>query len=67
MRRVLEDLRNIRQGETEVEEEYRKRTNEAVFRCGKVHSEDEKITLYIDGLSDTTRTVVARYQESGNR
>lgn len=41
--------------------------NKTVFRCGNVHSEDEKITRYIDGLSDTIRTVVTRYRESEHR
>ena len=67
MRKFLEDLRNIRQGEDEVEEAYRKRLNECVFRCGNVHSEDEKMTLYVDGLSDTIRMIVARYRESVHR
>jgi len=64
MREALEHLRNIRQGEMEAEEEYRKRLNQAIYRCGNVHEEDEKMTYYIDGLSDTIRMVVARYRES---
>lgn len=63
MSEVLKDLRNIHQGETKVEEEYRKRLNEEVFRCVNVHSQDEKFTLSIIRLSDTIRTVVARYRE----
>lgn len=51
MRIVIEDLRNIRRNEDDKEDEYRKRLNEAKLVCGKVHSEEEKITLYVDGLS----------------
>lgn len=67
MREVLEHLSNIRWDETEVEEEYRKKLNQAVFGCGNIYSADEKITLYINGLSGTIRTVVARYHESVHR
>lgn len=67
MRQILEDLRNIHQGEAEVKEEYRTLFNEAIFHCGNFHSEDENIALHIDGLLDTIRTVVARYRESVHR
>lgn len=64
---VLEDLRNLHQGEMEVEEVYQKRLNEAFFRCRNVHREDEKITLYINGLSETIQAVVDRYRERIHR
>lgn len=67
MPEVLEDLCSIRRGETEVEDAYQKRLNQAELRCGNVHSEDEKIALYINGLSNTIRTEVARYRESAHR
>ena len=67
MREVLADLRNIKQNANESEESYRKRLNEAIFRCGNVHTEDEKMTLYVDGLSETIRMVVARYRETIHR
>lgn len=67
MPEVLEYLRNIGQGEIEVAEEYRKRLKKAVLRCGNVQSKDEKINLYIDGLSGTTGKMVRRYQESVHR
>lgn len=67
IRKVLEDLRNITWGESEVEEDYRKIVNLAAFRCGNVENEDRKIDLYVDGLSNTIRTVVARYRESVHR
>lgn len=63
MSQVLEDLRNIGQGEAKVEEEYPKRLNEAIFRFVNVHSKDEKIIFYMDCLLETIRTVVASYRE----
>lgn len=61
---VLEDLYNIRQGEAELEEEYCKRLNQAVFRRGNIHMDDEKINAYINALSDSIRTVAGRYCQS---
>lgn len=62
MREVLEDLPNVHQKPHEVEEDYCKCLNEAIFRCANVQSEAEKITLYGDGLSNTIPMVVARYR-----
>lgn len=45
MRQALEYLRIIRQGETEVEEEYHEILNEVIFRCENVHRTDGKITV----------------------
>ena len=39
---ALESLRNIRQASTEAEENYRKRLNQAIFRCRNIYEEDEK-------------------------
>lgn len=64
MRKVLEYLHNIHQGEVEVEEECCKRLNQAVFRCGNVNSEHEKILVYIDRLSNTIRGFFAHYLKS---
>ena len=64
MREALESLRNIRQTSTEAEEDYRKRLNDAIFRCGNIHEEDEKMTYYVDGLNNTIRMVVAQYREN---
>lgn len=41
--------------------------NEAILRCDKVHSEDENITLYVDGLSLTINMVVVAHSESFHR
>lgn len=60
---VLDDLRNVHQKPDEVEEEYFKRLNKAVFRFGNFRNDYEKVTLYMDGLSDTIRMVVSCYHE----
>lgn len=31
------------------------------MRCVNVHSADEKITFYVDGLNESIKTLVARY------
>lgn len=43
------------------------RVNLAAFKCGNIHDEDEKMTLFIDGLDDSTRTVVARFRDNEHR
>lgn len=35
-----------------------------ICRCGNVHPPDKGLTLYIDPLHPTIRSVVARYKES---
>lgn len=42
MRDVLEDIRRVKQKADENEEQYRKCFNEAIIRCGNIHSEDER-------------------------
>lgn len=65
IKKVLEDLRNIKQKPEEAQEEYCR--NEAIFRCGNAHSQEEKIALHVDWLSNTNRTVVGRYHERVHR
>lgn len=59
MSKVLEDLCNIRQKPSEAVEVYCCLINESLFRCVKLHSEDEKMNLYVDGLLNTIGMVVA--------
>ena len=42
MREALDILQNIRQSSIEVEEDYFKRLNQAIFRCRIIHEEEEK-------------------------
>lgn len=65
MREVLEDIRNVKEEQEEVEEDSLKRLNDAIFRCGNIHSEYEKITLYVNGLSNTIVMLVSHYLDSG--
>lgn len=64
---VLEDLHKVRQKADEKECQYNKRLNEAIFRRGNVHSEDENVTLYVDGLSPKINMVVAHHCETVHR
>lgn len=51
----------------EKEDEYRKRFKKAILRCGNVQREEEKITMYVDGLSTTTNTVAAQHRDNIHR
>lgn len=64
MRDVPEELRNVKQKADEKEDQYRKWLNEAILRCGNVHSEAEKVNLYVDGLSPKIDMVVAHHRET---
>lgn len=64
MREELENLRSIRQHDDKLEESYRKHSNQAIRSCGNFHEDDEKMTMFIDGLSKTIQAMVARRRES---
>lgn len=64
MREMLEDLCKFKQKADKTEDEYRKRLNGAIVRCGNFHSEDEKIILYLDGLSTTINIKVSHHLEN---
>ena len=67
IRRATSDLRTIRQLPDEDESAYAARINEAAYRCGNIHLEDEKMTFFVDGLQPELRTTVARYREDQPR
>lgn len=48
MRKVIEDLRNVNQTAKEKEDQHLKCLNNAISRCGNVHSEEEKIAFYVN-------------------
>lgn len=60
---ALENLHSMHKRDDELEEGYLKRFHGAIHRCGNVLEDNEKMTLYIDGLMTTTRTIVASYRE----
>jgi len=61
---AIRDLRDTRQKELETEKEYAVRLNNAVTRCGNVHSSAEIVTMYIDGLHPAIRSLVTGYREA---
>lgn len=60
-------FRGLKQILHEDEVTFSARVNLAAFKCGNVHDEDEKITVFIDGLNDSVRTVVARFRDNEPR
>ena len=60
---ALLDLRDIRQKPGEPETDYSSRLMRAVYRCGNIHSADERMTMFVDGLNPAIRSLVARYRE----
>ena len=64
---AINDLRATQQKPNETEREFATRVHKAVSRCGNVHSPEEIVTMYIDGLSPTIRSIVAREHESRKR
>ena len=67
LREALSSLRDTRQRDNEDERSFSTRLSKAVARCGHVHSREEKITLYVDGLSPTIKSLVSRYHEKRRR
>lgn len=47
---AISDLRSVRQSHSETENSFAKLINDAIARCGNVHSAEEVVTLFIDGL-----------------
>lgn len=60
-------LRDTRQREDEGERVYAARLSKAAARCGNVHSSEEKTTMYVDGLKESIKSLVARYRETERR
>ena len=67
IRKATSDLRSVQQLENEDESAYAARVSEAAYRCGNVLTEDEKMTIFVDGLQPEIRTTVARYREDQPR
>ena len=63
IRRETSYLRTIRKFSDKDESSYAARINEAAYRCGSIHLEDEKMSFFVDGLQPELRTTVARYRE----
>ena len=67
IREAVTTLRGTRQLVNETEQDFGSRINDAAYRCGNIHHEREKMTLFVDGLAPTTRTIVARFRENEPR
>lgn len=46
---------------------YSRPMNDAVHRCGNVHEEIDKMTLFVDGLLSIIQTIVVLFQQSKKR
>ena len=53
---------SLNSGETEIQ--YSNRLNQAELRCGNVHSREEKMTMFVNGLDPAIEPLVARHRES---
>ena len=57
-------LRDVRQHPTGDEQKYSGRLAKAEIRCGNIHTQDEKKTLFIDGLLPAIKAIVSRHRET---
>ena len=57
-------LRDVRQHPTEDEQTYSGRLAKAEIRCGNIHTQDEKKTLFIDGLLPAIKAIVSRHRKT---
>ena len=57
-------LREVRQHPTGDEQKYSGRLAKAEIRCGNIHTQDEKKTLFIDGLLPAIKAIVSRHRET---
>lgn len=64
IRNSCSSFQTISQLTTETEVEYSTRLNEAVYDCGNVHGELDKMTFFMNGFSSSIQTIVARYLET---
>lgn len=64
---AVEALENIRQASNEDENAYASRVGTAAYRCGNVHTESEKITIFVHGLQPATRSIVSRFRRDQPR
>lgn len=67
MRSAILDLRYVTQNNDEDETKVSSRLNNEAHICGSIHSMDDKMTLYIDGLQKATTFLVAVHRERHTR
>ena len=64
IREATLSLRDVRQNSRETDMKYSNRLNQAELRCGNVHSLEEKMTMFVNGLDPAIEPLVARHRES---
>lgn len=64
IRDAIHIYRNLRQRPNESEIAFSSRVNQASYRCGNVFDEDDRMTTFVNGLSPTIRSLVARHRET---
>ena len=64
IRDAIHAYRNLQQRPDESEMAFISRISQASYRCGNVFEEDDKMTTFVNGLSPTIRTLVARFRET---
>lgn len=67
IREAVSTVRNTRQKHGENEAEYSTRINHAVYRCGNVFDESEKMSMFVNGLSLKIQPLVSRFREANHR
>lgn len=58
---------HLKQQDNELETSYFKRVHHPIHCFGKLHGEEENITVYIGGISANTQTILARNRRSVSR
>ena len=61
--KALDDLREVKQEKDETEFQFSDRVNEAMSRCGGVHTSDEKTTHFVEHLLPSISPIVAQRRE----
>lgn len=64
MREAFQILSTMLQRGDEFDETHLKHLNQEIHRFGTIHEDEEKMTLYIDGLSKTIHTTIAHHPDT---
>ena len=67
IRQATTALKDLVQKTDQSESAFAASLHQACLRCGNIHTEDEKMTFFVDGLSPGIRIAVARFREAEPR
>ena len=67
IRESVEHLENLLQATNEDENAFASRVGVAAYRCGNVHTEVEKIAIFVNGLLPAIRSIVSRFRREQPR